>query len=317
DPPPASDAIRIDGDPSDWAGITPILNDAAGDGPFDASGRYVAGSDFLHIWATNDNAYVYFLMEFAGAPYAGGIMLLFDTDVNPSTGCNGTEAAIFTSPSEAGAHLGFGDYRGCAATDDYPGVVESAVQERGGHSFVEARIRIDDLFRLTPGRNDFRLHAIANFGGLSDSVRTPTVYSLTAHYPGGANLKIAFDSPAVQPDFTTPCAGQTPGWHFGMTLTEVGGVGLHITSYKTVLYDANGSYVMTLGGGSLADFARLFDACGPGSDYLQANGKACSHSLCLDIGGRAGGEIDMTFDGFDDKGNAVRFTSPRLILGSR
>ena len=316
-PPPAPDGIRVDGDPSDWAGISPILSDAAGDGPFDASGQYIPGSDFLNIWATNDNTNVYFLMEFAGAPYTGGIKLFFDTDVNPANGCNGSEVVIFSSPDEPGAQLALGDYRHCAAANDYPGVVQSAVQEHAGHSFVEASVRIDDLFRLTPGRKNFRIYATANLGATSDVVWSPTVYTLTAHYPGGANLQITFDSPTVQPDFDSPCAGHTPGWHYGMTLTETGGVGLRIISYKTVLYDINGSYLITLGASSAADFARLFDACGPGSDHIPANGKACSHSLCLDLGTRAGGQIDMTFDGIDDKGNEVRFTSGRLILGAR
>jgi CARDB len=315
-PPPPPGTISIDGDPSDWADISPILTDDAGDGPFDASGRYIPGSDFLHIWVTNDNTNVYFLMEFAGVPYSGGIKLFFDTDVNPTTGCNGTEAIIFTSPAEPGAQLALGDYRNCTTADDYPGVVLSAVQEHAGHSFVEAMIRIDDLFRLTPGRRNFRLHALANLGATSDIVWSPTVYSLTAHYPGGANLQIAFDAPLVHPDFARPCGSKTPGWHYGMTLTETAGVGVRITSYKTVLYDINGGYLMTMDSNSSADFIRLFDACGQGSDYIAANGKACSQSLCVDLGSRAGGQIDMTFDGIDDKGNEVRFTSGRLILSS-
>ncbi|HKQ08074.1 MAG TPA: CARDB domain-containing protein [Blastocatellia bacterium] len=316
-PPPAPGTIHIDGDPSDWAEIAPILSDAGGDGPFDSSGRYIAGSDFLRIWATNDNAYVYFLMEFAGAPYTGGIQLFFDTDVNPSTGCTGMEAVIFTSPAEPGGHLALGDYRNCVATDDYPGAILSAVQERDGHSFLEGRVLMDDLFRQTPGRRDFRIFARADFAGTSDTVWPPTVYSLTEHYPGGANLRITFDTPEVQPDFTQPCGGRLPAWRYGMTLTEVGGVGLHITSYKTVLYDSNGGYLITLAANSAADFARLFVACGENGDYIPANGKACSQSLCLNATNASGGQIDMTFDGFDDKGNPVRFTSGKLILRSR
>src|SRR5262249_18802041 len=149
------------------------------------------GSDILHVWVTNDNTNVYFLMEFAGAPFTGGIRLLFDTDVNPTTGCNGMETIMFMSPSEPGAQLVLADYRSCAASDAYPGVVKSAVQEHDGHSFVEAMIRIDDLFVLTPGRKNFRFTILANLGATSDSIWPPTVYSLTAHYPGGANLKIA------------------------------------------------------------------------------------------------------------------------------
>ena len=66
-----------------------------------------------------------------------------------------------------------------------------------------------------------------------------------------------------------------------------------------------------------ADFARLFVSCGENGDYIPANGKACSQSLCLNATSASGGQIDMTFDGFDDKGNPVRFTSGKLVLRSR
>ena len=99
-----------------------------------------------------------------------------------------------------------------------------------------------------------------------------------------------------------------------MTLTEIAGVGVTITSYHTVLYDRNGGYLMTIGTNSDGDFARLFTACGDGSAYIKPNGMACSESLCLSLGGRSAGQLDITFSGIDDKGYAVRFTSGRLIL---
>jgi hypothetical protein len=102
-----------------------------------------------------------------------------------------------------------------------------------------------------------------------------------------------------------------------MTLTETEGVGVTITSYKTVLYDANGGYIHTIGSKSGTIFARMFGDCGSGSNYIGPNGKACSRSLCLDSVGRSGGQIDITFSGTDDKGNRVRFTSGRLVLLSR
>lgn len=316
-PPLTPGAIQVDGDPSDWAGIHPMLTDSAGDGPFDASNQYHAGSDIVKIFVTNDNSHVFFLMEFAGTPYTGGITMSLDTDVNPLTGCNGMEAVIHTSPSEPGAHLALAVYKNCVLSEDIAGTILSAVQEHDGHSIVEASIKLEDLFRVTPGKIDFRFYAIADAGGTPDYMFPATVYSLTSRYPGGANLRIEFDSETIQPDFSRPCGTTLPGWSYGMTLTETEGVGVTITSYKTVLYDANGGYSYTIGGKSGTIFGRLFSDCGAGSNYIGPNGKACGHSLCLDAVGRNGGQIDITFNGVDDKGNQVRFTSGRLVLLSR
>jgi CARDB len=316
-PPLPPGTIQVDGDPGDWAGIHPTLTDGAGDGPFDASNQYHAGSDIVKIFVTNDNSHVFFLMEFAGAPYTGDINLSLDTDVNPLTGCKGMEAVIHTSTSESGAHLALAVYENCILSADIPGAILSAVREREGHSFVEASIKIEDLFRVTPGRIDFRFYAIADAGGTPDYIFPATVYSLTSRYAGGANLRIEFDSETILPDFSRPCGTTLPGWVFGMTLTETEGVGVTITSYKTVLYDANGGYLYTIGSKSGTIFGRLFSDCGTGSNYIGPSGKACGRSLCLDSVGRSGGQIDITFSGTDDKGNQVRFTSGRLVLLSR
>lgn len=318
-PPPPSppDTIQVDGDPSDWAGIHPMLTDGEGDGPFDASNQYHAGSDIVKTYVTNDNSHVFFLMEFAGAPYTGGITMFLDTDVNPLTGCKGIEAVVHTSPSEPGAHLALAVYDNCALSKDIPGTILSAVREHDGHSFVEASIKLEDLFRVTPGRIDFRFYVITDAGGTPDYMFPATVYSLTAHYPGGANLRIEFDSDTIQPDFSHPCGTTLPGWNFGMTLTETEGVGVTITSYKTVLYDANGGYAYTIGGESGTIFGRLFSDCGGVSNHIGPNAKACARSLCLDSVNRNGGQIDITFNGTDDKGNQVRFTSGRLVLLTR
>jgi hypothetical protein len=316
-PPLPPGTIQVDGDPSDWAGIHPMLTDSTGDGPFDASNQYHAGSDIVKIFVTNDNSHVFFLMEFAGAPYTGDINMSLDTDVNLLTGCNGMEAVIHTSPLEPGAHLALAFYEHCILSEDIPGIILSAVQEHEGHSFVEASIKLEDLFKVTPGRIDFRFYAIADAGGTPDYMFPATVYSLTSRYPGGANLRIEFDSETILPDFSSPCGTTLPGWSFGMTLTETEGVGVKITSYKTVLYDANGGYLHTIGSKSGTIFARQFSDCGVGSNYISPKGKACSRSLCLDSVGRIGGQIDITFSGTDDKGNQVRFTSGRLILLSR
>jgi hypothetical protein len=315
-PPPPDGSIHVDGDPEDWAGIAPLYTDALGDGPFDATGKYLAGNDIVHISVTNDNHDVYFLIEFAGAPFRGGLILSLDTDVNPVTGCTGYEAVMFSSPTEP-SRLLFGDYGNCEFTESFPNVITSAVQEKDGHSYLEASIRKEDLFRLTQGREDFRFFTRSGIEGLPDDVRPPTVYSLTSHFEDGANLQIAFDSENSFPDFSNPCGTDVPGWHYGMRLMESAGVGLTITSFKTVIYDLGGGYLQTIGSNNSNDFARLFDGCGTGSDYIPPHGEACSRKLCLNLGSRNGAQLDITFTGMDDKGHPVRFTSGRLILHSR
>jgi hypothetical protein len=311
-PPPAG-KIRVDGDPSDWQAITPLYTDEVGDGPFDTSGQYQAGSDLVHISVTNDNHDVFFLIEFAGVAYAGGLNLFFDTDVNPTTGCGSAETVIFSSAGEPYS-LKAGNYTQCELTESLAGAVISATKEKDNRSYLEASISIEELFRLTPGRREFRFHAKTVLAGISDEVWPPTVYPLTARFDDGANLQIGFHSEIVSADSSKPCGTVVPGWHYGVTLEETAGVGVTIISYQTVLYDRNGGYLMTIGTSSGSDFARLFADCGEGNAYIKANGKACSESLCLTLGGRSAGQLDITFNGMDDKGHAVRFTSGRLIL---
>jgi hypothetical protein len=312
-PPLQSGKITVDGDPADWQNITPLYTDEAGDGPFDISGQYQAGSDITHISVTNDNQDVFFLIEFAGVAYAGGVTLLFDTDVNPTTGCGSSEFAIFSLPAQP-YELKAGNYNNCELTETFPRAVTSAIKEKDNRSYLEASISIEDLFRLTPGRRDFRFQAKTALGGINDEVWPPTVYSLTSHFEDGANLQIRFHSDRVSADSSRPCGTAFPGWHYGLTLTETAGVGVTITSYHTVLYDINGGYLVTIGTSSGDEFARVFADCGNGSAYIKASGMACSESLCLSLGGRSAGQLDITFSGIDDKGYPVRFTSGRLIL---
>lgn len=312
-PPPITGKISVDGDPDDWRQITPLYTDDAGDGPFDTSGQYRAGSDIVHISVTNDNDQVFFLIEFAGNGYAGGLNLFFDTDVNPTTGCGSSETVIFSSPTEPNS-LKAGDYTQCELKESFVGAVATAVRDKDTRGYLEASIAIEDLFRLTPGRKDFRFYARTTLAGITDEVWPPTVYSLTSRFADSANLRMRFDSERVSADSSRPCGTALPGWHYGLTVEETAGVGVTITSYHTVLYDTNGGYLMTIGTSSGNDFARFFADCGEGSNYIPANGKACSQSLCLNLGGRSAGQLDITINGLDDKGYAVRFTTGRLIL---
>jgi hypothetical protein len=314
-PQPPAGKIRIDGDPEDWQAITPLYIDETGDGPFNAQGQYQAGSDIVHISVTNDNQEVYFLIEFAGLAYSGGLSLFFDTDVNPTTGCSSSETVIFALPGES-TSLNAGDYTQCELRDSFPGAVRSAILEKNGRSYLEASIKIEDLFRVTPGRREFRFHAKTGSAGLTDEVWPPTVYPLRSRFDDGANLQMRFHSNTVSPDSSRACGTAVPGWYYGLTMEETAGVGVTILSYQTVLYDRNGGYLMTIGTSNSSDFANLFGDCGEGSAYIKPNGKVCSESLCVNLGGRSAGQLDITFNGLDDRGHHVRFTTGRLILSN-
>jgi hypothetical protein len=174
-----SPSILVDGDPSDWAGISPLLTDAAGDGPFDTNGNYFAGEDFVNISVTNDSSNVYFLFEFAG-PHTGGITISLDTDQNGATGCNGAEYLIFVTASEPGGHLALSDFRDCSFSTDFPGAILSAP----GHNtsrFLEAAVSIETLRRLTPGMTGFRISGTALSPpptGTPDQIGPPATYLL-------------------------------------------------------------------------------------------------------------------------------------------
>jgi hypothetical protein len=82
--------ITVDGDPSDWAGITPLLTDIAGN----ASPNNP--EDFINLYVTNDDTFIYFLVEFANVirlnvPTFVPAIIFLDTDLNPGTGCFGAE----------------------------------------------------------------------------------------------------------------------------------------------------------------------------------------------------------------------------------
>lgn len=176
---PQQRTIVVDGGLGDWAGIVPVLTDPAGDGPFDAFGRYYAGEDFVRISAANDAINVYFLMEFAAA-HTGGIAVMLDTDLNTATGCSGAEYLMFVTASEPGGHLALADFRDCGFSNDFPGAISSVP----GHfvsRFLEAAVGIQTLRTLTPGMTGFRISAIATApppSGTPDQVGPPGVYLL-------------------------------------------------------------------------------------------------------------------------------------------
>jgi hypothetical protein len=67
--------INVDGDPSDWAGITPLVVDDAGDSPPE--------EDIIAVYGANDENFLYFLMEFSEV----GVSAAVPTNENGYTVC--------------------------------------------------------------------------------------------------------------------------------------------------------------------------------------------------------------------------------------
>jgi len=152
--------ITVDGNPDDWAGITPTLVDPEGDDPFDSFGNYRPDNDILNVSITNDDQKVYFLIEYAAPPSQGATALFLDTDLDASTGCPvlvGTEyILLFLSPDlqPPGGTFTLGDNRDCSASGtDFPGAVQFATQGR----FVEASVTRESLRALTPSSTGFKI----------------------------------------------------------------------------------------------------------------------------------------------------------------
>ena len=155
---PSAPVITVDGNPDDWAGITPTLIDPERDAPFDVFGNYLPGGDILNISITNDQEKVFFLIEYAAPPSLSATALFLDTDLDPNTGCSvlvGTEYILLflAADLQPPGTFTLGDNRDCSASDDFPGAVQFATQGR----FVEASVSRESLRALTPGSTGFNI----------------------------------------------------------------------------------------------------------------------------------------------------------------
>ena len=136
--------IDLDGCPDDWhrAGIRPLINDPHGD-------MEPAGLDFRRLYVTNDEEFLYLLVEFAGPPVDSSFLLL-NTDGNNYTGCApgmGFEFGVTSSPVSPPENSYIGDARDCSwGGDDFPGALKYVV--RG--NFIEASIPLTVLNALGP-----------------------------------------------------------------------------------------------------------------------------------------------------------------------
>ena len=191
----SAQSIVIDGNIPDWQGISPLLTDPRGDGPFDRSGRYFPGEDFVSISTASDSRNLYLLLEFA-ANHTGGIALFLDTDVNQNTGCDGAEYLVFVTDSEPGGHLALADYRRCNFRNDFPRAITSLPPHNVGR-FLEAAIPIATLKTLTPNMTALRISGIAVSpppSGVNDTIGPPTLYTLRTSGPSCPGENVSVDS---------------------------------------------------------------------------------------------------------------------------
>jgi hypothetical protein len=122
-----------------------------------------------------------------------------------------------------------------------------------------------------------------------------------AEQPGRANLTTLFKpDPALGsargcPDF----AHSPPGWMITTVVTETQGVGFTLETETLALYDDAGN--------------RIYLSSEPAHDYVPANG-TISEESCQFLFGRESGYLEAIWEGVDDRGNRLAFTTPRLRL---
>jgi hypothetical protein len=108
-----ADSITIDGNPSDWSGIAPLITDPAGNGSPDVP------LDVVALYVTNDDTHVYFLVELADNPDPDiydywFFHLRLDTDRDTQTGCYGMDVQVSLNAGKAGPGSSFpADVRDC------------------------------------------------------------------------------------------------------------------------------------------------------------------------------------------------------------
>lgn len=140
--------ITVDGDVSDWAGVPVVLTDPAGD---------YAPADLINIKISNDDAFVYFLLEFS-APVTTYTYLHLDTDLDPSTGCNAFGMEYGVTFGVATGNLSYvGDAQDCSwGSADFSGALGVALDATG--RFIEASIPISTLEVISPGLSGFNVN---------------------------------------------------------------------------------------------------------------------------------------------------------------
>ncbi len=130
--------VFVDGCPDEWfaMGIKPSIVDDFGD-------MKPSGLDILNVYITNDNSFLYILVEFA-APPVNASFLFINTDGNRHSGCGyrGAELGITFQPESTPEDSYIGDARDCGwGSMDFPGALKYVA--RG--NFIEASVPLGVL----------------------------------------------------------------------------------------------------------------------------------------------------------------------------
>lgn len=156
-------AIVVDGDASDWTGISPIIQD-------ERKGSQFFGFDILSARVTNDTSNVYFLVEFDlsfpsvfGGPL--GFLVFLDTDLNIGTGCFGLNFGDATNnPMGTEGIITYSD-RGylqeLTNCGNPPDRRLAVLQVQAAGPYVELAVPLSTLQQLTPTITGFDLLVVS------------------------------------------------------------------------------------------------------------------------------------------------------------
>lgn len=165
-PPPPEPSIVVDGNPSDWAGISPIITSTL-------------APKFRSLSVTNDAVFVYFLVEVPSDIFTGCtptppvtrfcpfIILFLDPDLNGTFFCeDGIAIGIDLDPVQPflGRLRPFPPLFGCGFTLDFPGAVTVVASGR----FLEAAVSLSALMQIAPTLTSFDILVHAD-GGIPDN----------------------------------------------------------------------------------------------------------------------------------------------------
>jgi hypothetical protein len=154
----AQPSIQVDGNPADWSGIAPLIQDPIDGFPLPTAAAW----DIVRVSVAYDSSTLFFLFEFTPSSVAAlptdGFVVQFDTDSNASTGCVQNVGDIFGSFASIGSEFLMGinpsghglttlaDFRTCSGVP-VPGFSPVVAASDG---FVEVSFPIASLFTVAP-----------------------------------------------------------------------------------------------------------------------------------------------------------------------
>jgi murein DD-endopeptidase MepM/ murein hydrolase activator NlpD len=110
------------------------------------------------------------------------------------------------------------------------------------------------------------------------------------------------------------CEDNAPSWDYNIEVRNASNVGFRIDQFFWDYYESDNTYINTQQEYGY-DFHYWFNQCSDGSSYIGAFQQACAYP-CTHLGGRQQGYIIFRVQGVDDNGNALEFSTGRLLLAN-